>query len=457
MMYNVVNCSAHQSWTILAIGFGVAAGVMSTTMLSIAFPDVCATFRISQETLQLRNILFFLVFAVGLAFFGFVAPRIGLRRQLLLGIGLFVVASIGSGLAPTWPVFVGFQVLQALADAMIVPAQLGLIRTVIPRERMGWAMSRFEAVLASATIGAPALGGLVTRHFQWQAIFGVLAMIAVIAWIWTRIAVPDLPRQRDASEPLPIINAVLLFATCFVATRLLSALGAGGPVTPWLGSVLVAGTAVVLFERHRDTPSLFPAEIRYRWFGVASIRIWLCFVAANALTLFGPSFLRDVHGLPEDHVGWILLCGAVVPVALVGLIGRVADQRPRRAIALSAMPVVAAYTLFGSVAAPAWIGWFIVATLILALGAAFVTTAQNTMVIRAATPSNASAVMGTFQLVQFSSGAFAAGLFGPLVSGADPGSVSPEGFITLLTISGALYLLAVSTLALDRPVVPVTR
>ena len=101
---------------IVAIALGVFASVMSTSMLSIAFPELVQSFRISYTTLQLRNILFFSIFAVGLPFFGKIADRVGARRQLFAGIGLFCAATVASGFARNWHLFLACQALQALAD-----------------------------------------------------------------------------------------------------------------------------------------------------------------------------------------------------------------------------------------------------------------------------------------------------------------------------------------------------
>lgn len=61
---------ADQRWLIFCIASGVFASVMSTSMLSIAFPDLVQFFSISYETLQYRNILFFTFLRSGFRFSG---------------------------------------------------------------------------------------------------------------------------------------------------------------------------------------------------------------------------------------------------------------------------------------------------------------------------------------------------------------------------------------------------
>jgi MFS transporter, DHA2 family, metal-tetracycline-proton antiporter len=129
---------------ILSISIGVFASVMSSTMLSIAFPDIVDSFRISYSSLQIRNILFFAIFATGLPLFGRLADRVSPKSLMSIGLLLFCLSSFLSGFLHHWYSFLVFQSFQAVADSMIVPAQVVLIRKLFPKDKMGWAFVLFS-------------------------------------------------------------------------------------------------------------------------------------------------------------------------------------------------------------------------------------------------------------------------------------------------------------------------
>src|SRR5688500_14241860 len=107
---------------IITISSCVIASVMSTSMLTIAFPNLVDFFIISYSTLQVRNILFFSFFAFLIPLFGKVGDRLGARKLLIFGLSLFIASTILSGTTNNWNLFLLYQTLQAIADAMVVPA-----------------------------------------------------------------------------------------------------------------------------------------------------------------------------------------------------------------------------------------------------------------------------------------------------------------------------------------------
>lgn len=67
---------------------------------------------------------------------GRIGDRIGRRRLLVVGVGVFVAASVLAALAPTPGLLIGARMLQGVGGAAIFPATLSLINaTFTGRER----------------------------------------------------------------------------------------------------------------------------------------------------------------------------------------------------------------------------------------------------------------------------------------------------------------------------------
>lgn len=439
--------------TITAISLGVFASVMSTTMLSLAFVDITRTFGISLADLQWRNGLFFTFFAVGLPFFGKLADRIGLRRQFFIGLGLFTLASLCSGLTRSWPAFLAFQTLQAIADSMIVPALMGLIRVVFPENKIGWAFGWFGGVLSVSTLVGPLLGGLLLTHAEWPALCWSLSALSAICLLASSLIIPPQPRAgRPSLAGLPHVSTVCLL------TLVLCAQGAAWnwPLSVRLSLACAGGVAGVLLlaNERRVAPqaALFPrGALSNPTFLTGCGRVFLLFLATNTVGLFVPSYLRQVHSLDADQVGQLLLVQPLVALPLAGWAGRAADARPRLCIVSGLLLLAGGFLSFLlSLSPPAHLALLIGTFITLAIGSTLIMPSQDKLALLCVPANESGHYMGIFQMVQFGSGAFVGALFGPLIEGGSPGMLSASGFAAAIVVNTGLILLATAMVWLEQ-------
>ncbi|WP_437798660.1 MFS transporter [Sorangium sp. So ce693] len=441
--------------TIMAISLGVFASVMSTTMLSIAFVDVARSLQVTYATLQWRNGVFFSFFAVGLPFFGKLADRVGLRRQFFFGIALFVASSLLSGLTRSWPLFLVFQALQGLADAMIVPALMGLIGVLFPPERTGWAFGWFGGVLAVATFIAPLLGGFVVQYAAWPVIFYCLSGIGLVCLISSALVLPRVapPPERPAGR-LPGWAALTLLAVVFCAQGV-------GTMSGLARLVLVVALALTVaifmyLERTADAAStLLPrGALGNAVFLIGCVRAFLLYLGSSGVGLFAPSYLRQVHGLSADVVGRLLLVEPLLALPLSMWAGRAADHRPYLAIAAGlGLSVGGCLAFLGTLDPP--MPWYALGAsyVLLGLGSTLAMPALDKIALLSVPKNESAHYMGTFQMVQFGTGAFAGVLFGPLAERGGSGLPTAEGFACVALLSAALLVIGLGTVFLERHVV----
>nr|WP_302104369.1 MFS transporter [Polycladomyces sp. WAk] len=433
---------------IFCIASGVFASVMSTSMLAIAFPDLVQFFSISYETLQYRNILFFTFFAVGLPFFGKITDRIGARPMYLTGLSLFVLSCLMCSVMTRWYGFLFFQSTQAVADAMIVPAIVTLIRHHFPDERVGWAFGWFSATLSLATIVGPATGGLILKFYEWHALFLVLAFCALISLTLGWIRIPAHHARENPSEDasIPWISSLSLLAgIIFLQMFLLES----DNIVMLVTALLALGG--FCYGEARHTPLLPGGFYRNARFLNACIRVFLIFMVINTVSLYGPGYLRDVHHWPTDRIGWVILVESAIGMLLANLAGRAADRYP-----LLAMGGGMGMSLFG-IGLLLWsafgIGsiWiFLLIYLIIGIGHTLTMPAQNKIALLSVSRRQTGNYMGLFQMIQFITGAFAAGVFGSRVEAGGAGKIDLLGFRWTMWICVGLLVGAFVTVLVDR-------
>lgn len=173
------------SVVMMLVAFGIDA------MLP-ALPDIGRSLGVAEENDRPFVISAFLAgFSVSLLFVGTLSDRYGRRLLLLLSLFGFLLASLACTLAQTFP-----QLLVArLVQGMMAAGGQVVIRSVV-RDRfegrdMAQVMSLASMIFMAAPILAPAMGQLVLEIGPWRWIFGVLAIMGLLVWLWVLARLPE--------------------------------------------------------------------------------------------------------------------------------------------------------------------------------------------------------------------------------------------------------------------------
>lgn len=130
-------------------------------------------------------------FGIGQLGFGPVADRLGRRRPLLAGLGIYVAAAFGAALAPTFSMLLGWRALQGIGAAATRVIGVSIVRDVYGGRKMAEAMSLIMVVFMLVPILAPSLGQLVMLFGEWHTIFAFMGFLALALTIWTALRLPE--------------------------------------------------------------------------------------------------------------------------------------------------------------------------------------------------------------------------------------------------------------------------
>src|SRR3954470_16932882 len=93
------NSMRHRWWSLAALSLGLLVVGLDTTILNVALPTIAGGLNAGTAQLQWIVDAYVLAFAGGMLPAGLLGDRYGRRRVLLIGLGLFGVASAGCALA----------------------------------------------------------------------------------------------------------------------------------------------------------------------------------------------------------------------------------------------------------------------------------------------------------------------------------------------------------------------
>ena len=120
--------SSQKKWLALALLSAVQfMVVLDIAIVNVALPSIQVDLGFSQENLQWVVSAYALVFGGFLLLGGRMADLLGRRRIFLLGIVVFTLGSLVSGLAWSEASLIGARALQGLGAAIISPAALSIL------------------------------------------------------------------------------------------------------------------------------------------------------------------------------------------------------------------------------------------------------------------------------------------------------------------------------------------
>src|SRR5271167_2555822 len=197
--------SPGQGWV---LGLTAVASFMvslDSQVVATALPVIRVQLHASLAALEWTVNAYTLTFAVLLLTGAALGERLGRRRMLVAGIGLFTAASAACALAPNVGVLIAARAAQGAGGALVLPLAFALLSAGFPPQRRAWAIGIFTAVTGLAVAAGPVVGGAVAQGIAWPWIFwlNVPIGLVMIPLILTRLA----PGARAAAslDPLGLV------------------------------------------------------------------------------------------------------------------------------------------------------------------------------------------------------------------------------------------------------------
>ncbi len=302
---------------------------LDTSIANAGLPTLAQAFAASFQAVQWIVLAYLLAITTLIVSVGRLGDILGRRRLLLGGIGLFTVASLLCGIAPTLGVLIAARAAQGLGAAIMMALTLALVGETVPKARTGSAMGLLGTMSAVGTTLGPSLGGLLIGSCGWRSIFLVNVPLGILNLL---LALKYLPEDGSSPtsrrSPFDLLGTLLLALT-LGAYALAMTLGRGsfGRLNAGLLMAAFLGAGLFLLTESRVPAPLIRLEMFRKSTLSASLTLNLFVAAVMMSTLVvGPFFLSRGLGLSTAKVGLVLSIGPLLS-ALSGIpAGRLADR-----------------------------------------------------------------------------------------------------------------------------------
>lgn len=174
------------------VGLMMAVGALSLDMMLPALGVMGEELGIGDPNDRQSVITVFLVgIGVGQLFYGPLSDLYGRKRMLLIGLGIFIIASLWAMVAHSFEALLAARALQGFGAAAPRVISAAVVRDLFVGDRMARVMSFAMLIFIVVPIFAPALGMAVLLVGDWPAIFLFTAVFALLIALWSGLRLPE--------------------------------------------------------------------------------------------------------------------------------------------------------------------------------------------------------------------------------------------------------------------------
>jgi len=185
---------------IFVLGVLSAIGPLSIDMYLPAFKNIAAALHSSQVEVGYTLSSFFFGICLGQLINGPMLDHFGRKRVLYIGLGIYVLASIGCTLCATVDQLIILRFFQALGASVGMVAPNAVVRETFEEADRPKVLSLLILILGVSPILAPTLGSLILSTSSWPYIFWVLAAIMLTMIFLIKAWLPENPDQLAGKE-----------------------------------------------------------------------------------------------------------------------------------------------------------------------------------------------------------------------------------------------------------------
>ncbi|MEY3561001.1 MAG: hypothetical protein RL068_153 [Actinomycetota bacterium] len=395
------------------ISMAISLVIIDGTIVNTIFPAIIEDLSLSSTEVQWVQESYVLVFASLLLVWGSLADRFGRKLLLIIGILIFIAASMWAGYTDSASSMILARVVQGIGGAMVLPTTLSLVNANFEGKERGIAFAIWGATIGGMVAVGPVLGGWLATDFTWRWAFLINLPLGVIivAGLAYFLGESKSDQRKGGIDWVGAAISVVMFATLvfgLIEGRVYGwwtpnpknqfqigdfAWPADGisviPVS--LAISAIAFLIFVLWERHRENAHK-NVLLDLNLFKIASFRNGSIAATIISMGEFGilfaiPLWLQNVLGLSPISSGLVLLWLAGGAFFASGVGGALSGKLPpHRAVQLGVLLEllgVAGVALFASPE----VGWVGVAPFLFIYGIGIgLATAQLTGVIMVDVP-----------------------------------------------------------------------
>ncbi len=300
---------------------------ISETIYTPALPDVTRSLGTTAYLVEATLAIYFLGFAFGVLVWGAISDRIGRKPTMLIGIGLYGIATIICGQANSIETLLTWRFFQAFGASVGSIITQTILRDTYDGTERAKLFSIMSGALAFSPAIGPLLGGFITQYFGWRANFISLSILAGILLVWTFFSLKETRPEKTVRLSISQLKTLTFL---MLSSKQL-----------WGHIFLISGTNGILFGFYQEAPFVFVEQLglspsAYGCFGLL--------IAGAAIVASRVSYRKSHDGSSRVLIrlgSLCILCGGIL-FTLLAMSGALSFEQ----LDLFCLAILALFSIF---------------------------------------------------------------------------------------------------------------
>ncbi len=418
---NISLSSSTGKWILASTILASSMAFIDSTALNVVLPSLQEDLNAQGTDIFWILNAYLLMLAALILVGGALGDKLGRKRIFMVGIVIFVLASVACGLSPSVDALIIARGVQGLGGALMIPGSLSIISATFHDREKGRAIGTWLAVTTLVTVGGPILGGALGDAGLWRAIFYInvplgLATLYVLATRVPESSDGSIDHRLDYAGAATVVLGLALLTFGFLE---IPELGGTWPVYVSLGAGVLALVAFVFIEQRSDHPMVPLGLFKNKTFTGANVLTFFLYAALAAAILFLTLNLVQIQGYSQLQAGLAFLPFTLLMATFARSAGGLVDRYgPRWLLIIGPAIVGIGFLLLarvGRTAGPAdfWTTFF-PGIEVFAAGMTLTVVPLTTTVMSAVADRNAGTASGVNNAVTRTASVFANAVVGAL-------------------------------------------
>ena len=303
--------SSKRRWAVTGgVMTGMFLAALEATVVSTAMPTVIASLGGLNHYSWVFS-AYLITSTVTVPVWGKLSDLYGRRLFYQLGIAIFLVGSVLSGMSGSMRELIAFRALQGLGAGALIPLGLTIIGDIYTGEERARMQALFSGVWGLASVVGPFIGGIITDQLSWRWVFYINVPFGLAAALIIGLALKE--PKRHERPAIDYAGAATLMAAISLLMLALVEGGASAEALLAPRNLRFFGGAAVLFalfvwiEQRAKDPMVPFKLFRNRVVAVSVGAGFLAGVSMFGAITFVPLFAQGALGATATEAGSFLM------------------------------------------------------------------------------------------------------------------------------------------------------
>ncbi|AWN16681.1 Bcr/CflA family multidrug efflux MFS transporter [Salinisphaera sp. LB1] len=233
---------------VCVLGLLTAVAPLSIDTYLPAMPALARQFAVDPAHVQYSLSLFFVGLGFGQLLYGPVSDRHGRRPVLYFGLALYLVASLACALSISIDMLIVARLVQGLGAAAGPVMARAIVRDRFQGSKAASVMSFVVMVMGAAPLIAPMIGSMILFFGEWQLIFWMLLVYAIVALASIALLLTESHPQRRRVRDRSLVSQYIGYLSLVTRLPVFLYLACGSLMFGALFSYVAASSFVYVNE-----------------------------------------------------------------------------------------------------------------------------------------------------------------------------------------------------------------